>query len=65
MLTPSFVQVQLVHGDIFLEDPNEMSKPFTRHCVTSSLQWLTSISGKDRQGTLGFLFKIFKSDMTI
>ena len=42
-----------------------MSKPFTRHCVTSSLQWLTSISGKDRQGTLGFLFRIFKSDMTI
>ena len=38
ILTPSFVQVQLVQGDIFLEDPNEMSKPFTRHCVTSSLQ---------------------------
>ena len=30
-LTPSFVQVQLVHGEIFLDDPKEMSNPFTRH----------------------------------
>ena len=30
-LTPSFVQVQLVQGEIFLDDPNEMSSPFTRH----------------------------------
>ena len=56
-LTPSFVQVQLVHGDIFLEEPRVMSSPLTRHCVTSSLQWVTSISGKARHGTRGFLSK--------
>ena len=38
IITPSFVQVQLVHGEIFLEDPRIMSSPFTRHCVTSSRQ---------------------------
>ena len=36
--TPSLVQVQLVHGEIFLEEPNSMSNPLTRHCVTSSRQ---------------------------
>ena len=54
-LTPSFVHVQLVQGEIFLDDPNEMSSPFTRHWVTSSLQWLKSISGKDLHGTRGLL----------
>ena len=53
--TPSFVQVQLVHGKIFLDDPSEMSNPFTLHCVTSALQWLKSMSGKDLHGTRGFL----------
>ena len=37
-LTPSFVQVQLVHGEILRDDPNSMSNPLTRHCVTSSRQ---------------------------
>ena len=47
MITPSFVQVQLVQGDIFLEDPSSMSSPLTRHCVTSSRQWLRSKYGRE------------------
>ncbi len=53
--TPSFVQVQLVHGEIFLEDPMAMLSPLTLHCVTSSRQWDRSRSGMEWQGTRGFL----------
>ena len=53
--TPSLVQVQLVHGDIFFEDPSAMLIPFTRHWVTSSRQWVMSRSAMERQGTRGFL----------
>ena len=44
LITPSFVHVQLVQGEIFLEDPMAMLSPFTLHCVTSSLQWERSRS---------------------
>ena len=54
-LTPSLVQVQLVQGEIFREDPSTMSSPLTLHWVTSSFQWLTSISGLSWHGARGFL----------
>ena len=44
VLTPSLVHVQLVQGEIFLEDPMAMLRPLTLHWVTSSLQWLRSRS---------------------
>ena len=55
LLTPSLVQVQLVQGEIFLDDPRTMSWPLTRHWVTSSFQWVKSMSGLSWQGARGLL----------
>lgn len=52
---PSLVQVQLVQGEILEEEPSTMLMPLTRHWVTSSRQWLRSMSGREWQGTRGLL----------
>jgi hypothetical protein len=57
LFTPSLVQVQLVQGDIFLEDPRTISRPLTLHWVTSSFQCVGSMSGLSWQWARGLLQK--------